>query len=110
VVAIGLPHVGNEVLLNEKKGRIADTRDVCKLVSLDVVHEIVPVGSQGILHEAQTLAKDSNLRLVLNRGPKFDVTKSAGPATVVLCTCRNSHLEQLSRLIEKPLNLIGTLK
>jgi hypothetical protein len=107
VFAVGLPHVGNEVLLGEKLGRIADTRDVRKLLNLDFVHEIIPVGSQGILREAQTIAEDSNLRFILRRGLAFDVRKSAGPATVVLCACHHSYLKQLSRFIEKPVNLIG---
>lgn len=109
IIAIGLPHVGGEVLRGEKKRKIADTRDVCNLLSLPFVHEIIPVGSQGILHEAHTIAQDSNLRFTLGRCLKLDVRKSAGPATVALCACRRSYLRELSRSIEKPVNLTGTL-
>lgn len=110
VVAIGLPCVGGEVMRGEKKRRIADTRDVCTLLNLRFVHEIIPVGSQGISHEAQTIAEDSSLRFTLRRGLELDVEKSAGPATVALCACRQLYLQELTRLIEKPVNLIGTLK
>ena len=109
LVAIGLPHVGGEVILGDKERRIADTRDVCTLLSLHLVHEIIPVGSQGILHEARMIAEDSDLRFTLARGLKLDVRKSAGPATVALCACPHPYLGELSRVIEKPVNLIGTL-
>lgn len=109
VVAIGLPHVRDEVMLGEKLRRIADTKDLCNLLNLSFVHEIIPVGSQGILHEAYTIAADSNLRFSLRQSLGFDVEKSAGPATVLLCTCRASHLKELSKLIRKPVNLIGSL-
>ena len=109
IVAIGLPHVGNEVVPAEKRRRIADTRDVRSLLNCHFVNEVIPVGSQGILHEAQTIAEDSDLRFTLGPRVEVDVRKSAGPATVLLCTCSNSDLEQLTGLIEKPMNLIGTL-
>jgi len=109
VVAIGLPHVRDEVILAEKERRIADTRDALSLLDLHFIHDIIPVGSQGILHEAQTIAEDSDLRFTLGPRVEVDVRKSAGPATVLLCTCSNSDLEQLTGLIEKPMNLIGTL-
>ena len=110
LVAIGLPHVGEEVMLGEKDGKTADTRDVYNLLGLRFVHEIIPVGSQGILHEAKTIAEDSNLRFTLRRRLELDIRKSAGPATVVLCACHRSYMSTLSRLIDKPVNLIGSLK
>ncbi len=109
VVAIGFPHVRDEVMLGEKGRRIADTRDVLSLLDLPFIRDIIPVGSQGILHEAQTIAEDSDLRFTLGLRAEVDVRKSAGPATVLLCTCSNSDLEELAGLIKKPVNLIGTL-
>jgi len=109
VVAIGVPSVRDEVILCEKERRIADTRDVVRLLDLPLAHDIIPVGSQGILHEAQTIAEDSDLRFRLGIRVEIDVRKSAGPATVLLCTCRSSDLEELAGLMDKPMNLIGTL-
>lgn len=109
IVAIGLPHVGDEVMVGEKERRIADTRDLRILLNASFVHEIIPVGSQGALHEAQTIGQDSNLRFARRRSSEFDLRKSAGPATVVLCACSRSHLKELSKLIQKPVNLIGSL-
>jgi hypothetical protein len=109
VVAIGLPHVGDEVIIGEKERRIADTRDVRVLLNASFVHEIIPAGSQGALHEAQTIGQDSNLRFTRRRGSQLDLRKSAGPATVLLSACSHSHLKELTKLIQKPVNLIGSL-
>jgi len=109
IVAIGLPHVGDEVVAAEKKRRIADTRDVRSLLSRHFVDEVIPVGSQGILHEVQTIAEDSNLQFTLRPHLDIDIRKSAGPATVILCACPDSRLRELSALVEKPANLIGVL-
>jgi len=109
IVAIGLPHVGDEVVAAEKRQRIADTRDVRSLLNCHFVNEVIPVGSQGILHEAQIIAEDSNLRFALRPNLDIDIRKSAGPGTVVLCACPDSRLRELSALVEKPANLIGVL-
>jgi hypothetical protein len=110
IVAIGLPHVGGEVIAAEKERRIADTADVRRLLNLPFVDEIIPVGSQGMLHEAKAIARDSNLRFALSRGIVVDVLKSAGPATVALCALPFPEFKGLSKFIGKPTNLIGTLK
>jgi selenophosphate synthetase-related protein len=109
VVAVGLPRVGNEVVTAEKKREIADTRDVRTLLSSHVVNEVIPVGSQGMLREAQTIAEDSSLQFTLKSHPDVDVRKSAGPATVILCACPDSRVRKLSAFVEKPVQLIGTL-
>ena len=109
IVAIGLPHVGDEVVAAEKKRRIADTRDVRSLLSRHFVDEVIPVGSQGILHEVQTIAEDSNLQFTLRPHLDIDIRKSAGPATVILCACPHSRLRGLFASVERPANLIGVL-
>jgi len=109
VVAIGLPHVRDKVILGEKERRIADTEDVLSLLDLNFIHDIIPVGSQGIFHEAKTIAKDSDLRFTLRLRVEVDVRKSAGPGTVLLCTCHHSDIGEITDSMEKPVNLIGAL-
>jgi len=109
LVAVGLPNLGERVLSAEARRQIADTRDVRRLLKLPFVHEIMPVGSSGILKEAKTMAKDSQLRFSLASGLRIDVLKSAGPATVVLSAVPFPRIELLRRQINKPLNPIGTL-
>jgi len=110
VVAIGLPHVGAEVVPAEKKRRVADTRDVHALLSGDVVNEVIPVGSQGVLREAQVIAEDSALKFTPKPHPDIDIRKSAGPATVILCACPLPRVRKLPALVEKPVHLIGILR
>ena len=109
VMAIGTPQVGEEVVSGERKRGISDTRDVRRLLDVQFVHEILPVGSQGILHEAQILAKESGLKLSVKSELSLDIMKSAGPATVTLCAIPNSKSELLRRALGKHVSPIGTL-
>lgn len=109
VVAIGTPCTGREVVSAEKKRKIADLDDVLRLLALNSIHDIIPVGSRGILHEARTIAEESHLRFELADRPKVDVKKSAGPATVILASLPSSELQNLLEDVDKPINLIGNL-
>jgi hypothetical protein len=109
VVAVGLPHVGTEVLPAERDRLIVNTRDVGTLLDSRLVKEVIPVGSQGILHEARTIAEDSSLKFTLRSHPDVDVRKSAGPATAILCACPGSRVRELSAFIKKPVHLVGRL-
>ena len=73
-----------EVLRGERAKSIAGMRDVNALLELHFVHEIIPVGSKGILKEAT-----------------IDMSKSAGPATVVLCAIAPSRWPELQEIIHK---------
>ena len=109
VVAVGVPCVGAEVLYEEKNGNIADTLDVLKLRELDFVHEILPVGSEGIAREIRILAESSKLKFKLMEKTRLDVKKSAGPATVLLASLPQSRLAEVKRAIGKPVNVVGYL-
>jgi hypothetical protein len=110
IVAIGEPHVGKEVLAGEKNRKLADTRDVCQIRKKPFVHEIIPVGSQGIFYEARTLAKDSKLTLRLNDSQEINLRKSAGPATVLLCAfAKESSRQMEDAVVDKPISMIGQL-
>jgi hypothetical protein len=109
VGAIGVPYVGSEVLPAERNKMIADTRDVRNLLDSNLVNEVIPVGSQGILHEARTIAEDSRLNFSLRSHPDIDVRKSAGPATSILCACPGSRVRELSAFVDKPVHIVGRL-
>ncbi|MGA2791560.1 MAG: hypothetical protein ABSF00_12440 [Candidatus Bathyarchaeia archaeon] len=109
ILAIGLPHVGEEVLRAEQRGVITDLRDVRRLLRAEMVHELIPAGSRGVLHEAQVLAADSQLFLKRERGLKLDVMKSAGPATAIVSACTRGSLRRIAALTHKPVTKIGYL-
>lgn len=87
VFALGVPCVGARVLSGERQHIIADTRDVRKLARSSLIHEIIPVGSKGIIHEAEVMARDSTLQFKPADNVQINLTESAGPATVILFAC-----------------------
>ena len=111
VVALGNPCVGAEVVPGENKGLICNVTDVLKLLSLGIVHEVIPVGSEGIKHEVDVLAAGSGLKFTRNFSFKLAVfEKSAGPATVLLATLPVAKLGLVERCFSKPVNAVGVLQ
>ena len=109
IVAIGKPKVGNEVIAAEAHGEIADLKNVAQLSQRKYVHDIAPVGGFGIASEAKMMAYSVGRQLKLYQEQRLDLTKSAGPATVVLATIDKDKLEDLTSLIPKPVNAIGEI-
>ncbi|PVX26635.1 MAG: hypothetical protein CW716_05620 [Candidatus Bathyarchaeum sp.] len=107
IVAVGCPSVKDEVLPAEERGEIADLTDLLKLMGCSFVHDVIPVGSQGMLHEVNVLSEDAGLRAKL-KSPEAVTKKSAGPATTVLVTVPKNALNELSGLINKPIHVIGS--
>jgi hypothetical protein len=110
VLAVGLPCVGSEVIKAERRRLIVDTTDLLRLLKISYIHELIPVGSRGILREAETLAKDSDLRFRPLSPHGIDLRRSAGPATVLLCSLPSHKWPELQRNIDKPLNIVGELR
>ncbi len=109
VVTVGEPHVGQEVLRGETNRKIADTLDIIKIREKSFVHEMIPVGSCGILKEARTMARDSKLSIRLLKSERVNLKKSAGPATVLVCALRRGSFRKMETLLHKPTHLIGHL-
>lgn len=109
VVAVGRPYTGIEVLQAEERRETASLQDLAKLLRLRFVHEVIPVGSQGILHEAKVMAEDSNLKFKLKKDVKVDVKRSAGPSTVILAATERNLAEKLPKILGKPVEVIGWL-
>jgi hypothetical protein len=108
VVAVGKPKVGNEVIPAEARGEIANLKDIISLAKKDFIHDIVPVGTFGIIQEAQMLAYSIGRQLKIEENTKLDLNKSAGPATVVLTTLDREKLDELT-FIRKPINVVGKI-
>ncbi len=109
IVAIGRPKVGNEVIPAEARGEIANLKDVTSLARKAFVHDIIPVGSFGISHEAKMLAYSIGRQLKIQEQTELDINKSAGPATVVLTTIDREKLDELTFFIRKPINVVGEI-
>jgi hypothetical protein len=109
IVAIGIPKVGDEVIPAEVRGKIANLKDVISLTRKAFVHDIVPVGSFGIIQEAQMLAYSIGRQLKVQEPTELDINKSAGPATVVLITIDREKFDELTYFIRKPISVIGEI-
>ena len=107
LVAVGRPCIGHEVLKAEAKNQTANLKDLNRLLKMDFVHEVIPVGSKGILHEAKVLAKGSGLRFKLFPRLAVDVKKPAGPSTVILAAVDGNSIEALEKTVNKPLARVG---
>jgi len=91
LIALGTPKVGQEVL-DSKAKELLDYKTVRKLAKSEDVYELLPVGSKGILYEAEQLAGNNNLGLSIYDKIKVDLKKSAGPSTVILAAVNESFL------------------
>ena len=110
VVAVGLPKVGYEVIQGEVKGEIADLKMVTMLCQKKFIHDISPVGTLGIAHEARMMAYAVGRQLKLAEEVNVDLEKTAGPATVVLVTVGNEKLGELKSLLGKlPVTIVGEI-
>jgi selenophosphate synthetase-related protein len=109
IVAVGKPKVGDEVILAEARGEIADLKNVTQLSQKKYVHDIAAVGTFGIADEARMMAFGVGRQLKLVEVQGLDLNKSAGPATVVLATVDRERLEDLMSLISKPINVVGEI-
>ncbi|MFD2387621.1 hypothetical protein [Enterococcus rivorum] len=101
---VGYPYVGEAVLKNQDK--IFSYQDLLNLRQQEGVLEMIPVGSKGILYEANQLAKSSKLIFKENNQAE-NLTQSAGPATVLLVAVDKEVVPVL--LNDKiPIKKIGT--
>ena len=115
IVALGEPKVGYEVLnaIKANARSIVMVEDVLKLSRMPFVHEILPVGHEGIkgsLELMQSIAGYKyKLEAEIKQGSEMekDIEKSAGPSTVVLVTLEGKNMEMLKKYAKKPIQVIG---
>lgn len=103
VWCFGLPKVGSEVQLGDPE--IVEAATVLQLLACPVVHELIPVGSKGILYEALALAGGKQLRLNPDCG--LPLQKSAGPATCLIAAVEPAARAALGRDFRLPVTRIG---
>lgn len=107
VYCIGRPKVGNEIT-GEYDIEIASIEHIYELQKKHDVHDIVPVGSQGIMKEVGMLA--ANCKLIFNlesMNQELDIYKTAGPSTCMIFTTQQEVLE--NKLLSTPIYRIGRL-
>ncbi|MFZ5754023.1 MAG: hypothetical protein ACOY3J_07250, partial [Bacillota bacterium] len=99
VIAFGLPKVGPEVAAGGPDDpEVAKPSLVKNLLKWGYVHELLPVGSKGILYECRELAGTAGLVFQLDHKVTLDVKKSAGPATCLLAAVPSETLSLLKNV------------
>ena len=108
IVSVGIPKVGEEIDL-EGDREIIDYGTIKTLLEKPWVYEIVPVGSKGIVYEAEQLAVNNRLELILENDINVDIRKSAGPATCIIAAINREYLETIMEC-QLDVNVIGSLR
>ncbi|GAB6173035.1 hypothetical protein JCM15765_25130 [Paradesulfitobacterium aromaticivorans] len=85
VYCLGLPKVGSEVQSPDDE-EIVQGKHVLSLVKIKGIHDIVPIGSQGIRREADLLAENVGCDFIPDCSSQVDWKKSAGPSTCLIFT------------------------
>lgn len=109
LVVVGSPAVGAEVLLGEEQGTNATISDLQKLLGLDYVHEVIPVGSEGIQREIKVLTENLSLKFLPDSSCQVRLDKSAGPATALLVSLPREKVVCIEGLFKKPVNFVGKI-
>lgn len=107
VISVGIPKVGSEIGL-EKDEDIVSYSDIIKLMKCGYAYEIVPVGSKGVLYEAELLASYNNMKFELYAEVNVDIYKTCGPSTVIIAAVDPESVENIRRTI-KNVNVLGRL-
>lgn len=110
VVCIGIPKSAPEYKVQLNDSEITDSKLIRQLVSLQFIHDVLPVGSKGIVHEFNELAKSAGLLPYYFESENIDYTKSGGPSTCCIASLPKSHLDILKMSINKPITSIGKLE
>ncbi len=109
IVCIGVPKSApaHRVVLDDPE--LLDLPALRRVLALDTVGDVLPVGSRGILAEAHALAASASLHFAPDPAPPLDLTKSGGPVTCCLVTLAPDALPALRALPLPPLAVIGAL-
>lgn len=109
IVCLGIPKSAPDdiVLLDDMD--IINQKDIIDLLDIEGVHEILPIGSKGVLNEAKQLANYSSLNFIPETKLSINLNKSGGPSTCIIISCDTKILNQLENSICVPVNKVGRL-
>lgn len=108
IVCVGLPKVGQEVRLDDPE--IADIPTLRRVLDMEGVHEVVPCGSRGVLHEVEEIAAACGLEAELREQTYLDLRKSAGPATCLVASVEPGLSSCLDVMLQRPVFHVGWLR
>jgi hypothetical protein len=110
IYCIGIPKSGPDDRITLTDPEIADAAGVAAVCSVLPIHDALPVGSKGILYEAEQLAASAHLRLSLHDQCSLDLKKSGGPSTCFLISIADDNADRLRITAQQPVTRIGTME
>jgi len=107
VICVGIPKSAPEdvVLLDDKE--LINQQDILKLLKVDGVHEVLPIGSKGIAYEARELARIASIEFIPTGRSVINLEKSGGPSTCVIVSCLPQAVKQIQVKLDVPVNIVG---
>ncbi|MEH0020554.1 MAG: AIR synthase related protein [Desulfobacter sp.] len=90
VYVLGLPLVGDEVAMAPESA-ILSAAHILSLLNTPGIHDVVPVGSRGILAEARDLAIHTGTFFIPATNSIPDLLKPGGPSTCAVFTTEPSY-------------------
>ena len=109
IVCVGIPKSAPHDTVTPDDPEIADIPTAISISLMPHVHDILPVGSKGILYEASQMAKSARLTLEVCPKCNLDISKSAGPSTCILASLSKTSLSEFTAAISKPVSVVGHL-
>lgn len=107
ILCIGAPKSGPEDKITLDDKDIISQEDFFQLRQITTIHDILPVGSHGILFEAEEMARLASLKIDYMESPVINLRKSAGPATCVLISGTEETITGIKNKVKAPLFYIG---
>lgn len=105
-VVAGLPKVG-EMVIDSDDSKQFSLKVLKKLLDKKYIHELIPGGSKGIIHEINELEVREKLVFRNWNNNSLDLNASCGPATSALITIHKEDLGKLREDLDIPMFIVG---
>lgn len=110
VLCVGNPKGGVKIPYAEGDPDIASISTIVALNALAGIHEILPVGSKGVVYEAHELARFVGREFRIDDDPPaINLHESAGASTAVLVSTRPEQVDAVSAAVSVPVYMIGAI-
>lgn len=110
VVCLGIPKSapGDKVTIDD--AQIVKLKEIRQISEKSDIHDILPVGSHGVLYEAMKMADSAGLNFRVLENSGIDLKKSGGPGTCIILSCKEMMGKALRKLTGAPVTKIGQLE
>lgn len=109
LLCVGFPKSAPEDEISLEDPEIVRFSDVRMLLGTEGVHDLLPVGSRGIAHEAAELARAAGLQFGATSQPNANLNRSGGPATCLLVSVEERAISTVRGGLKSPVFEVGTL-